>query len=177
MIGQDTTTRLRTLAGELRDRQQSIVDLEERLKQENDRIRAITAGEMVDLMNEADVRSFEIESDGNMPAMSFELGNHYAGSIPVKWEEQRREAAFAQLPDELIKITVKAIFAKGEAHIAQDLAEDLVTAGYTVQLEKTVHASTLKSWLRETFEGGGLLPDLETIGASIFPEVKVKEIE
>jgi hypothetical protein len=176
MIDQ-TTTRLRSLAGELRDEQHTIEDLEERLKVHQARVRQITDSELVDLMNKMDVPYFELASDGNLPAMQFELGNHYSASISSKWEETKRENAFSALPDELIKITVKAIFAKGEAQTARDLADELVTAGYTVQLEKTVHSSTLKSWLRETFESGGDLPNLELIGASIFPQVQVKELK
>ena len=171
-----STEKLRALASELRDQQATLSDLEERTKRASERVRTITRSELVDVMNEIDVRSFEIEANGNLPALSFDLGNHYTASIPVKWEEARRDAAFEAVPEELVQITVKAIFAKGEASVAQDLAEELVAAGYTVQLEKSVHHSTLKSWLKETFESGGPLPDLELIGASIFSEVKVKEL-
>jgi hypothetical protein len=152
-----------------------VADLEDRLREENERIRAITCGEMVDVMHEMDVSSFTIPSDGNAPAMVFEMGNHYNASISSKWEEERQEAAFEVLPDELLKIEVTALFAKGEAQIATDLADELMTAGYTITIKKSVHASTLKAWLREQFERGQRLPDLELIGASIFNEVKVKE--
>jgi hypothetical protein len=130
---------------------------------------------MVDLMHEMDLTRFDIPAEGNLPAMYFEMGNHYNASIPSKWEEDRREAAFDVLPDELLKIEVTALFAKGEALQATALAEELVVAGYTIIVKKSVHASTLKSWLREQCENGRDLPDLETIGASIFNEVQVKE--
>jgi hypothetical protein len=51
----------------------------------------------------------------------------------------------------------------------------LIIAGYTVTVKKSVHTSTLKAWVREQFENGRQLPDLELIGASIFNEVQVKE--
>jgi hypothetical protein len=171
------TRRMRELAGELRERDKVILDLEEALSREKGRVRAITTSELVDLMHELDLTSFNLAAEGNLPAMSFEMGNHYAASISKDWEEERRERAFDALPDDLIKVTVSALFAKGEAQQASDLADELVTAGYTVVIEKTVHHSTLKAWVREQFENGNELPNLETIGASIFNEVKVKEIK
>jgi hypothetical protein len=163
------------LARELRDRNRTVADLEDRLREENERIRAITCGDMVDVMHELDVSRFDIPADGNLPAMYFEMGNHYNASISSKWDEDRQEAAFDVLPDELLKIEVVAMFAKGEAQMARDLADELVIAGYTVTVKKSVHHSTLKAWVREQCENGRDLPDLETIGASIFNEVQVKE--
>jgi hypothetical protein len=166
---------MRELASELRETNQVAADLEDRLRETKERIRAITQSEMVDLMHEMDLTRFDIPAEGNLPAMYFEMGNHYNASISSKWDEDRREDAFSVLPDELLKIEVTAVFAKGEAEIARDLAEELVTAGYTISVKKGVHSSTLKSWLREQFENGRPLPDLDTIGASIFNEVQVKE--
>lgn len=167
--------RMRELAGELRDRTAAAADLEDRLRDERARIKAITTGELVDLMDEVDLTRIDIEADGNLPPMVFEMGHHFSASISVEWEEERRERAFELIPDELLKITVKAVFAKGESQMARDLAEELVVAGYTVSVEKGVHHSTLRSWVREQFESGHDLPDLDTIGANIFREVKIKE--
>jgi hypothetical protein len=169
--------RLRTLAEEMREQMREASDLEERLKSVNGRIHTIQFSEMVDTMNVLGVATFGIAKQGNSPALEFELDTYYAGSISKEWEEPRREAAFAVLPDELVKITVSALFAKGEADDARALAEELITTGYTVTIEKSIHHSTLKAWLREQAESGGDLPDLETIGATIGPRVKVKEIK
>jgi hypothetical protein len=166
---------MRELAGELRETNQIAADLEDRLRETKERIRAITQSEMVDLMHEMDLTRFDIPAEGNLPAMYFEMGNHYNASISSKWDEDKREDAFSVLPDELLKIEVTALFAKGEAQQATDLAEELIIAGYTVITKKSVHTSTLKAWLREQFENGRPLPDLDTIGASIFNEVQVKE--
>jgi hypothetical protein len=166
---------MRELAGELRETNQQAADLEDRLRETKERIRAITQSEMVDLMHEMDLTRFDIPAEGNLPAMYFEMGNHYSANVSSKWDEDRRENAFDVLPDELLKIEVTATFAKGEAQQANDLAEELIVAGYTVIVKKSVHSSTLKAWLREQFENGRPLPDLETIGASIFNEVQVKE--
>jgi hypothetical protein len=166
---------MRELAGELRETNQMAADLEDRLRETKERIRAITQSELVDLMHEMDLTRFDIPAEGNLPAMYFEMGNHYNASISSKWDEEKREDAFSVLPDELLKIEVTALFAKGEAQQATDLAEELIIAGYTVTVKKSVHTSTLKAWVREQFENGRQLPDLELIGASIFNEVQVKE--
>jgi hypothetical protein len=152
-----------------------VSDLEARMREENSRIHQIQFNEMVDTMNVLGVNTFSIARQGNSPALEFELGTYYAASISKEWEEGKRETAFAALPDELIKISVTALFGKGEAQDARDLADELVTAGYTVTIDKSVHHSTLKAWLREQYESGGDIPDLETIGATIGPRVKVKE--
>jgi O-succinylbenzoate synthase len=168
---------LRLLADELRERRKTVTDLEERLKEVNARIHAIEFGELTDIMHAAGVNQFVIDAEGNSPALEFELDTYYRASIAASWEEQRREAAFAVLPDELVKITVTAEFAKGEADLARALVDDLVTAGYTVGVEKAVHSSTLKAWVKSQFENGGDIPNLETIGAFIAPKVKVKEVK
>jgi hypothetical protein len=167
---------LRQLAAELRERRLALEAIEERAKQERARINTITREEMVDVMNTMDLSRVDLAAEGNLPAMKFELGHHYGGSVSREWPNERREAAFAALPDELVKVTVRVYFAKGEYAEAERLSEELVETGYTVQLDREVHPSTLKSWLRERFESGSDLPDLETIGATIFQEVKVKEL-
>jgi hypothetical protein len=169
--------KLSLLATELRDQTKLASDLEERLKGVNGRIKAIEFQELVDVMHELDCTAFSIPAVGNSPALEFDLSTHYAANIAASWEEPRREEAFSALPDELVKITVKAMFAKGEAELARSLADELVTAGYTVSIEKGVHSSTLKAWLKEQFETGGDIPNLETIGAFIAPKVKVKEVK
>jgi O-succinylbenzoate synthase len=177
MDDQPQRKKLSSLAKELREQTRIASDLEERLKEVNGRIHVIEFSELVDLMHELDCTAFSIPAVGNSPSFEFELATHYAASIAKDWEEPRREAAFAAVPDELVKITVKAEFAKGEAEDARALADELVTAGYTVVVEKAVHHSTLKAWLKEQFETGGDIPDLETIGAFIAPKVKVKEVK
>jgi hypothetical protein len=177
MDDQPQRKRLSLLANELRDQTRLACDLEERLKTVNERIHAIEFSELVDTMHELDCTAFTIPADGNAPALEFDLSTYYRASIAKDWEEPRREAAFDAVPDELVKITVKAEFAKGEANYARALADELVTAGYTIVVEKGVHHSTLKAWLKEQFETGGDIPDLETIGAFIASKVNVKEVK
>jgi O-succinylbenzoate synthase len=177
MDDQPQRKKLSLLANELRDQLHQASDLEERLKSVNERIRTIEFGELVDVMHELDCSAFSIPAIDNTPALEFELDTYYRASIAASWEEQRREAAFAVLPDELVKIKVTAEFAKGEANMARALVDDLVTAGYTVGVEKAVHSSTLKAWVKSQFENGGDIPNLETIGAFIAPKVKVKEVK
>jgi hypothetical protein len=171
------TDRLRLLASELREARQDMSNAEERLASLNKRIREIEFGELTDLMHALGVNSFSLNKEGNNPALDFELGTYISANIAKDWDEERREEAFAALPDELIKITVKVTFSKGEGDLARSLVDDLVTTGYTVSVERGVHSATLKSWLKEQFENGGDIPNLETIGAHIAPRVKVKEIK
>jgi hypothetical protein len=177
MDDQPQRKKLSLLAKELRDQMRQASDLEERLKSVNGRINTIEFQELVDVMHELDCTAFTIPAEGNTPAFEFDLSTYYRASIAKDWEEQRREAAFDAIPDELVKITVRAEFAKGEAEDARALADELVTAGYTIVVEKGVHHSTLTAWIKEQFETGGDIPNLETIGAFIAPKVKVKEVK
>ena len=64
----------------------------------------------------------------------------------------------------LIKTDVSVAFGRGELDNAKQLRQTLEEQGFTADLERGVHAQTLKAFLREQLAGGADVP-LETFGA------------
>lgn len=176
-MGVDGVGRMRQLAGQLRDQRLEASSLEERLRATEEQIREIEFSLLPDAMAEMGVDRFSIKADGNAPALDFVLGTYYGASISSSWDDDRRERAFAALPPELVKFTVRIAFNLGEATKAMALVTELAERDLSVEIEKGVHPSTLKAWLREQFEAGKPLPDLDVINARVGPRVVVKEIK
>jgi hypothetical protein len=174
MASPDVIQRLRDLANELRDVELAIENDEEKLKRDKAERHAIVTQRLVDVMNQLGVDTFGIEEDGNQPGLDLEMGFKYTGNIAASWSEEKREAAFAVVPADLIQYSVTIHFTRHQHDRAQRVAEKLIKQGETVSVSKNVNASTLKAWIRETHESGGELPDLELLGGGIFQEVKVK---
>ena len=141
----------------------------------NSQLAQLVNNDLVAAMSEEEIRSLTLEREGNKPALYLELGTSIHASIPKSWDEERRSKAFAALPDSIVKVTVTSYFDRGKRGKASQLAQQLMAKGLNVRLDQDVHFATLTSWVRQKFEDGEELPDLDTIGAAIVPRVKITE--
>jgi hypothetical protein len=171
----DALDRAKALATEARDCQVELAELEQKSSDVKKRLNAIVTDELVVLMQEADLDSIGIPAQGNLPAMDMDLVTFVSASIPKSWDQQRREAAFDLLPGDLVKVELTVPFSRFDYAEAQKLAKQLVGHGHTVLIEKTCHHKTLEAWLKDKMSKGEPLPDLQTIGATIGPRVKMNE--
>jgi hypothetical protein len=80
----------------------------------------------------------------------------------------QRDAAYAWLDENgfggLIKVEVKAAYARGEKDSAVQLAHELRGRGLDAAMTQSVHAQTLKAFLREQIAAGTAIP-LDLFGA------------
>jgi hypothetical protein len=85
-------------------------------------------------------------------------------SIP----EAQKAGAFAWLTDNgfggIIKTEVSASFARGDRDAAIELRDELERSGYNADLSESVHAQTMKAFLREQLKKGVNIP-LDLFGA------------
>ena len=146
----------------------AVEDLEAQLKAAKASLHALTTTRIPEMML----------NEMSMLETSFMVGNRQwkvaikdfvAGSLP-KEDAEKRALAIKWLEahegGDLIKTEITITFNREEHARAKALAERLRKAGFTPQLESSVHASTLKSFALERLRSGAEI-DAETLGLHV----------
>lgn len=105
------------------------------------------------VMQELGMTSFMLE-DGNTVAITEVLNTSITEAnkpAAYKWLEDRGD-------DGIIKTNVHVGFGKGEMDDAKKALTALSEAGYAAEMDRSVHASTLKSYVKEQLEKGTNVP-------------------
>jgi hypothetical protein len=125
--------------------------------------------------------AFELRAEGNKPAMRVSLEDHYYANISARWDEDRRERAFAYMEKQglgdLIKHELVIHIGLGEKKLYARVVKALRrVSGIVVQDIKSVPWNTLTSWLKETYDSGEELgtDELDIIGGSVGKQVIIK---
>lgn len=177
----DALTALKAAAAEARDLEQTIVDLESRLKEAKSDLNTLYQSQLPELMDKAGVDQIGIPANGNSPPMDFQLKPFYAASIAASWPDAKKDAAFDYLKSvdagDLIKTKVEASLPKGDLTKAEELVKAATALGITTKVSLSVHAQTLTAWLRDLADKGKLPPqsDLEKIGGTVGRVVKPRD--
>ena len=161
--------KLRDIARDVNLAQARIKGLEDALKTENEALRHLLYERMPEVMDEVGLSEFALD-DGT----KFTLENGVSGSFPK--DPERNEKAIDWLEahdcDGILKTELKAIFPRGEFHIARDIA-NRISNQCDPTIASTVHPSTLKKFARDRMAEGEPL-DFEALGLSTYRRVKVK---
>jgi hypothetical protein len=177
-----TITKLRARAAYLRDLYLRIKDVESQLALLRAEARTLSEIELVHMFNEAGTDSVGLPPQGNLPGMDAELRPYYSANIAASWEEDKRQKAFNALTgagaSDLIKTRITLDFPRGNRKMVKSAIVWIKkhtkgVASFTIK--DSVHSSTLTAWVKECFERGKSLPDLETIGANAGWVVTLKE--
>ena len=141
--------------------QAKVSDLENQLELAKAQLTTIQEIELPESMLHLGLKSFTL-SDGS----KLDIKTFYRGNI----SEKNREEAHDWLRDrghaDLIKNQVVCSFGKGEDHEALTLMGKLDELKFDYENKKSVHASTLKAFVREQIERGKTLP-LDLFGIHI----------
>lgn len=181
VFSSDKLDKLRAAVAKLRDMTREKDDLESRLTEINKKIFLVTREDLPELFSEAGVNIIGLDASGNQPAYTAKLETEVKASISVEWEPDRREAAFAYLQKhragDLIQAVVTIEFDKEQIKEAIKLRKELAKRKLNVDLDMKVHHATLSAWLRELNERHKVPPNIEVIGGSIGPVVKLKPVK
>jgi hypothetical protein len=141
------------LSKQLADLDSRIKKGEELLDQLKDQKKNLSENLIPSAMTDVGLESFSL-SDGT----KIEVKKFYSGSIT----DVNRSKAFEWLRshnfDSLIKRNVIIAFGRGEDAIAQKFLKDLEKKKLNFEDRETVHAQTLKAFIREQMEAGHDLP-------------------
>ncbi len=147
------------LARALVDADGSVEQAELNLKEAKERARVLREETIPSAMQELGLEELKLDTGQKLSVKQ----DVYA-SIPTA----QKDAAFQWLEDNgfggLIKVEVAADFRKGEADAALELFKELQQRGLQVGFDQSVHAQTLKAFLREQLAAGTNVP-LDIFGA------------
>ncbi len=132
-------------------------------------VRKLREEEIPSIMLELGVKRLDLDT-GQVLTVTQEV----FASIPAA----NKTEAFAWLEDnkfgDLIKSEVKVNFGRGELTNAEALISSLVDQGLEPVFAESVHASTLKSFLKEQIAAGNSNLDLDLFGARPVSIAKIK---
>lgn len=147
------------LARALVDADGSVEQAELNLKEAKERARVLREETIPSAMQELGLEELKLDTGQKLSVKQ----DVYA-SIP----SAQKDAAFQWLEDNgfggLIKVEVAADFRKGEAENAMALFKELQERGLQVGFDQSVHAQSLKAFLREQLAAGTNVP-LDIFGA------------
>lgn len=147
------------LARALVDADASVEQAEVNLKEAKERARILREETIPSAMQELGLEEIKLDTGQKLSVKQ----DVYA-SIP----SAQKDAAFHWLEENgfggLIKVEVAADFRKGEADAALELFKELQQRGLQVGFDQSVHAQTLKAFLREQLAAGTNVP-LDLFGA------------
>jgi hypothetical protein len=180
---QDQLKSLRDRVARVRELRFEVADLEQRLKDANAEIVALTRTELPDAFGEAGINHLGLDASGNLPAYEAKLKPYYKAVISAEWEPDRQATAFELLEErgatDLVRTTLTAELGRGERELAKVVKAAMVSAGVVPQEKLAVAWNTLTAWLREQIEKRGVefsAGELEKIGAQVGRIVEVKEV-
>ena len=167
-VDQQGLTSIAALARSVRDKEATISDLEQRLKDEKKALLKLTDEEMPAMLAEIGMASFSLD-DGS----TIDIKQTYGASIRV----EKRPEAFEWLRDngydDIIKNTVACQFGRGEDDQASAFAAFAQQQGYAPDQKTEVHPQTLRAFVKERCEAGEEFP-MELFGAWIGPRAVIK---
>lgn len=142
---------------------------EESVKQIKKALLKLTDEDLPSAMAEHNLSKFALQ-DGT----EITVKPTYGASIKVA----NREKAFQWLREhnygDIIKNTVSVSFGQGEDVRANELISSLRTQHFAPTQEESVHANTLKAWVRERIENGQKI-DMELFGVYVGQRAVVKK--
>ncbi len=149
-----------------------IGDLEVQLKQLRDQRTLLEKETLPMLMESAGISSFKLATGAVI-----ETKRIVAGSIP-KEDPIKRAAAFKWLHDNghsgLIKTKIITSLPKGEQAMSERVQAGLRKLGVEIEVEESVHPSTLGAWAREQLANGVNIPT-DTLGLFVGNRATIKQ--
>jgi hypothetical protein len=156
------------VAKNIRDKEQLISELEEKLSAEKKSLLKLTDEDLPGMFIELGLNKLELD-DGS----TVEVKQTYGASIKVV----NRPAAYDWLRendyDDIIKNTVACNFGKGEDDIAKSFSEFALKHGYDAHTKTEVHPQTLRAFIKERVEAGEEFP-MELFGAWVGQRATIK---
>lgn len=163
-----TLERLTILAANSKDLEREITDATVALAELQSKHDKIMKDQIPGIMAELGLAEFKM-TDGSVISVKED--------VKCGITEEHKPAAWLWLEendfDGIIKTKVGVEFGKGEMESAEKAIEALQAAGFAASMDRAVHPSTLKSFVKEQLEAGTNLP-LATFGVWPFKMAKIK---
>lgn len=163
-----TLTEMSAMVSALLNAEAEVEKAEERLKMAKEVARVIREETIPSAMQELGLQNIVLDT-----GQSVKVVQEVYASIP----ESNKQQAYNWLETNnfggIIKCDVVVPFGKGEKQDAQHLMEQIATMGYNSSYKESVHAQTLKAFLKEQLAAGTDIP-LDLFGARPVWTAKIK---
>lgn len=154
-----TLSEMAELARALVDADKDVDKVEQDLKDAKERARVLREETIPAAMQEMGLEEVKLET-----GQKISIKQDVYASIPAASKGQAYDWLNEHGFGGLIKVEVSATFAKGEQDAALELHKQLQQQGLQPDLDQSVHAQTLKAFLREQIAAGNNIP-LDLFGA------------
>ena len=167
-LDQGDLTTVAGVARAIRDKEQEISALEQKLKDEKKALLKLTDEELPTMLAEIGLTSMKLDDGSEVTVKPT-----YGASILV----DNRPAAYEWLRehghDDIIKNTVACAFGRGEDDQASAFKAFAEQQGYYAEQKTEIHPQTLRAFVKERVESGDEFP-MELFGAYIGQRAVVK---
>lgn len=163
----------------IRDLTLQIADAEDALSRHKQSLYQLERVALPDLFNQAGVSSVTLDAEGNLPSYKATKSPYYKAAIAAKWDDEKREAAFAELARlggaELVKTEITVLLPMNSTKLAKEVLGALRKLKVDYTVKKAVPWASLTSFVKECIEKRRVMPRVDLIGADVGEIVKLKE--
>ena len=167
-MDQGDLTTVAGMARAIRDKEQEVTALEQKLKDEKKALLKLTDEELPTMLAEIGLTSMKLDDGSEVTVKPT-----YGASILV----DNRPAAYEWLRehghDDIIKNTVACAFGRGEDDQASAFKAFAEKQGYYAEQKTEIHPQTLRAFVKERVESGNEFP-MELFGAYVGQRAVVK---
>jgi len=168
-LDQQGLTSVAALARQIRDKEENVKSLEQKLKDEKKALLKLTDEDMPAMLAEIGISSFSLD-DGSQ----VEVKQTYGASILVDNRPKAYEWLRDNGYDDIIKNTVLCQFGRGEDDQASAFAAFAQKQGYVPEQKTEIHPQTLRAFVKERVEEGDAFP-MELFGAWVGQRAVIKK--
>lgn len=163
-----TLERLTTLAARAKELEAEIATDTTALAEKQAALEKITRAQIPTIMEELGMEEFKLADGSSVSVKNDVKCGITEENKPVAFEWLRKHGF-----DGIIKTKLTSEFGKGEDARAKAARDTLVKAGFDASVSESVHAMTLKSFVKEQLELGTSIP-MKEFGVYEFKEAKIK---
>ena len=168
-LDQQGLTSVAVLARKIRDKEELVKDLDEKLKAEKKLLLKLSDEDMPAMLAEIGISSLSLD-DGS----KVEVKQTYGASILVNNRPRAYEWLRDNGYDDIIKNTVACQFGRGEDDLANAFAAFAQQQGYVPEQKTEIHPQTLRAFVKERVEEGDGFP-MELFGAWVGQRAVIKK--
>lgn len=157
------------LARAIRNQEDTIRDLEEKLKTEKKLLLKLSDEDLPAILDELGLQSFKLEDGSEVTVKST-----YGATIRVDDREQAYDWLRQNEYDDIIKNTVSVQFGRGEDEKAKEFKELAENNRYAADQKTEIHPQTLRAFIKERVEAGDEFP-MQLFGAWVGRRASIKK--
>ena len=157
------------VAKRIREAEEDIAKVENYLKEKKKELLKMTDEDLPSMLQELGVSSFTLDDGSKVDVKPL-----YGASIPVSRKEEAFEWLRENGYDDIIKNVVSCSFGRGEDKEVAHLLEAMHALALHPEQQESVHASTLRAWVRERVENGDEFP-MDLFGAFVGERATIKK--